>query len=53
MTINGRLLYRLDGMVAQENGQEKLEEIYTPYPGLATNDNLEPLKDVLQKDENI
>ena len=51
MTINGCLFHRVDGMIAQENGQEKLEEIYTLGPGLATNRHLELLRGVLQTDE--
>ena len=38
-------------MIAQENGQEKFTEIYTPDPGLATNRHRELLKDVLQNNE--
>ncbi|CEP22321.1 unnamed protein product [Cyberlindnera jadinii] len=51
MTINGRLFHRMNGMIAQENGQEKFAEIYTLDPGLATNRHLELLSGVLQNDE--
>ena len=51
MTIYRRLFHRADGMIAQENGQEKSAENYTLDPGLTTNDHLELLKDVLQNDE--
>ena len=50
MTINGSLFHRDDGMIAQENGQEKLEEICTLAPGLTTNRYLELLRGV-QNDE--
>ncbi|ODV71307.1 uncharacterized protein CYBJADRAFT_175239 [Cyberlindnera jadinii NRRL Y-1542] len=51
MSINGCLFHRVDGMIAQENGQEKFAEIYTLDPGLATNRHVKLLKDVLQNDE--
>ena len=51
MAINRRLLHKVDGLIAQENGQEKFAEIYTLDPGLATNRHLELLRGVLQNDE--
>ncbi|CEP21950.1 hypothetical protein BN1211_2175 [Cyberlindnera jadinii] len=51
MTINGRLFHRFDGIIAQENGQEKLEEINTLYSDFATNGHVELLRGVLQNDE--
>ena len=51
MAINRRLLHKVDGLIAQENGQEKFAEIYTLDPGLATNRHLELLRDVLQNNE--
>ena len=50
-TINGRLFYRVDGMIAQENGQEKFAEAYMLDPGLATNRSLELLRGILQDNE--
>ena len=37
MTINGCLLHRVEGVIAQENGQEKFAEIYTLDSDFATN----------------
>ncbi|ODV70602.1 uncharacterized protein CYBJADRAFT_170130 [Cyberlindnera jadinii NRRL Y-1542] len=51
MTIKGRLFHRIDGLIAQENGQEKLKGIYTLTPGLATNLHLELIKSFFQDDE--
>ncbi|CEP21774.1 unnamed protein product [Cyberlindnera jadinii] len=51
MTIYRRLFHRVDGMIAQENGQEKFAENYTLDPGLTTNHHLELLRGVLQNDE--
>ena len=51
MTIDWRLLHRVDGMIAQENGQENFSEIYTLDPGLATNRHFESLRDIHQNDE--
>ena len=51
ITINGRSFHRVDGKIAQENGQEKFAEIYTIDPGLATNRQIESLRGVLQNDE--
>ena len=50
MTINGRLFHRFDGITAQENGQEKLEEINTLDSDFATNGHVELLRGV-QNDE--
>ena len=51
MTINSRLFHRVDGMIAHENGKEKLEETHTLDPGLAINRHLGLLRGVLQNDE--
>ncbi|CEP24789.1 unnamed protein product [Cyberlindnera jadinii] len=51
MTINGRLLHQVDGMIAQENGQEKFAEIYTLDSDFATNPHIESVRGVLQNDE--
>ena len=51
MTINGRLFHRIDGLIAQENGQEKLEETHTLDQGLATNLHFELIRSVFQNDE--
>ncbi|ODV70574.1 uncharacterized protein CYBJADRAFT_175954 [Cyberlindnera jadinii NRRL Y-1542] len=51
MTINSRLFHRVDGMIAHENGKEKLEENNTLDPGLAINRHLGLLRGVLQNDE--
>ena len=51
MTINGRFFQILDGMTAQENGQEKFADVYTLYPGLATNLHLALIRSVFQNNE--
>ncbi|ODV70581.1 uncharacterized protein CYBJADRAFT_175946 [Cyberlindnera jadinii NRRL Y-1542] len=51
MTINGCLFHRVEGMIAQENGQEKFAEIYTLDSDFATNPHIESLRGVLQNDE--
>ncbi|ODV70603.1 uncharacterized protein CYBJADRAFT_170132 [Cyberlindnera jadinii NRRL Y-1542] len=51
MTINGRLFDRIDGLIAQENGKEKLAETHTLDPTLATNLHLELIKSFFQDDE--
>ncbi|ODV74426.1 uncharacterized protein CYBJADRAFT_73366 [Cyberlindnera jadinii NRRL Y-1542] len=50
MTTNGSLFHRVDGLIAQEDGQEKVVEISTLAPGLAPNCHLELLRGVLQND---
>ncbi|CEP24087.1 unnamed protein product [Cyberlindnera jadinii] len=50
MAINRRLLHRVYGLIAQENGQEKFAELYTLDPDSATNRHLELLRGVLQND---
>lgn len=43
MTINGCLLHRVDGIIAQENGHEKFAEPYTLDPDFVTNLHIELL----------
>ena len=51
MISNGRLFHRVDGLIAQENGEEKLAETHTLNPGLATNLHFELIRNVFQNDE--
>ena len=50
MTNNDRLFHRVDGLIAQENGEEKLAETHTLNPGLATNLHFELIRSVFQND---